>query len=113
MIEHAALPEETLIVVGSSPDVVEAQRIEQGWVELNAHCVDCVRTWHPDGMPDDQAGRTPMRLDLGDGVVSHVPAEWLRDRLSALAERFERQWPDTPATAEDAIRELAIDAGLS
>lgn len=73
------------------------ERIRDGWVQISA--------W---------GERTVVEtLPPGPADVVLIPAEWLRDRLTALAESFERQWPDTPAAAEDAIRELAIDAGLS
>ena len=104
-VQHDALPEGTIISVWEAPNVTEAERTATGWVEMNSHCVDCVSEWHPDGTPANwNAGEET--LDLGSADVSHVPAEWLRERLLGLM-------PLGAPEDDDAVRALAIDAGLS
>lgn len=109
-IQHEALPEGTIISTGEAPNVLEAERTATGWTEMNAHCVDCVSEWHPDGAPANwDAGDTV--LDLGSATVTHVPAEWLRHELTGLLDSLDEHV--TPEDVATAIRGLGIDAGLS
>lgn len=108
MIEHAALPEDTIISIGEAPNVVEAQRFDAGWYEVNPHCVDCGAEWSPDGTPKKwNAGE--RSLDLANATVTHVPAEWLTARLD---EAFTTLGEDGSADAMGLIAQIALDAGL-
>jgi len=112
MIEHAALQERTVVEFPADGGTWhhEAERTPDGWTEVNAHCVDCVNLWHPDGTPANYDAGDAV-LDMSAGTVTHVPAEWLRLELLGLIDSLDEHV--TPEDVGTALRNLAIDAGLS
>lgn len=122
----SALPLGTVIRVGyPNPgygrDSIELERIERGWAEVNAHCVDCAACWYyeSDGLRGDlnatASTSNPQDLDgilerEGTWEVVSVPATWLSERLQGLLRVVDDV---TRFDVDEALRELALDSGLS
>ena len=113
------LPSGTVIRVNEDDHL---ERMEHGWSQVNAHCVDCGADWT---LKDEHAVSTgdscsasriaPDGLDAllvteGSWTVVSVPAGWLAVRLTLL---LANATTDVPEEMLDAIKDLGIDAGLS
>lgn len=116
----SALPVGTMIRL-TGPNV-HLERTTDGWAEVYYHCVDCAADWtyKPERLVSTGDAHSAQKidpnldatLDTEDGwEVITVPAEWLRIELTGLLDSLDDHV--TPENVHDALRALAIDAGLS
>jgi len=120
----SALPEGTAIRV-SYPDhagaSIELERTSDGWAEVGYHCVDCAADWtyKPEGLVSTGDAHSASKVGDLDAILERegtwevvsVSAAWLRDELTGLLDSLDDHV--TPENVHTALRDLAIDAGLS
>lgn len=119
----SALPVGTMIRLTGENDL-RLYRTTEGWAEAVYHCIDCARAWTytPEGLKGDSNALAVKNgeedaalldsLLMADDTweVLSVPADWLAVQFTLLEANATTDVPDTMLAA---IREVAIDAGLS